>query len=225
MATKRENRSGGSRGARRTPARRRDNEGMIPVLAKAVREVDIAIERNQMTSRHRARYQASALLARVERARIQADDTLTQAQRDNMMRRLDGVATNLARTAAREPSLFSLLQDDAEITDATRQLQREMQLEAGLEPAPEEASHFRGGDRAPPGAQGPAAVRGRRPARQPVPRPRLQRGEAEAEGPPGRVGADRARAQRVRAPRARRLGLHGAPRAAGRWRAFRAAST
>ena len=140
MATKRENRSGGSRGARRTPARRRDNEGMIPVLAKAVREVDIAIERHQMTSRHRARYQASALLARVERARIQADDTLTQAQRDNMMRRLDGVATNLARTAAREPSLFSLLQDDAEITDATRQLQREMQLEAGLEPAPEEPS-------------------------------------------------------------------------------------
>ena len=113
---------------------------MIPVLAKAVREVDIAIERNQMTSRHRARYQASALLARVERARIQADDTLTQAQRDNMMRRLDGVATNLARTAAREPSLFSLLQDDAEITDATRQLQREMQLDAGFEPAPEEAT-------------------------------------------------------------------------------------
>ncbi|MGZ5398812.1 MAG: SNF2-related protein, partial [Nocardioides sp.] len=137
MATKRENRSGGSRGARRTPARKRDNEGMIPVLAKAVREVDIAIERNQMTSRHRARYQASALLARTERARIQADDTITEAQRDNMMRRLDGVATNLARTAAREPSLFSLLQDDAEITDATRQLQREMQVDAGLEPTPD----------------------------------------------------------------------------------------
>jgi len=111
---------------------------MIPVLAKAVREVDIAIERNQMTSRHRARYQASALLARQERARIQADDTITEAQRDNMMRRLDGVATNLARTAAREPSLFSLLQDDAEITDATRQLQREMQVDAGLDPAPQE---------------------------------------------------------------------------------------
>jgi len=140
LATKRENRTGDSRGARRNPARRRDNEGMIPVLAKAVREVDIAIERHQMTSRHRARYQASALLARQERARIQADDTITEAQRDNMMRRLDGVATNLARTAAREPSLFSLLQDDAEITDATRQLQREMQVDAGLEPAPEEVA-------------------------------------------------------------------------------------
>ena len=140
LATKRENRSGGSRGARRAPARRRDNEGMIPVLAKAVREVDIAVERKQMTSRHRARYQASALLARKERARILADDTITEAQRDNMMRRLDGVATNLARTAAREPSLFSLLQDDAEITDATRQLQREMQADAGFEPVPEEVT-------------------------------------------------------------------------------------
>jgi hypothetical protein len=42
----------------------------------------------------------------------------------------------LAQTAAREPSLFSLLQDDAEVSDVTRRLQREMQRAAGLEPPP-----------------------------------------------------------------------------------------
>ena len=112
----------------------------MAVLAKAVREIDIAVERRQMTARHRARFQAIALLARAERARILADDTATEAQRDNQLRRLDGVATNLARTAAREPSLFSLLQEDAEITEATRELQREMQRDAGLEPEPEETA-------------------------------------------------------------------------------------
>ncbi len=110
----------------------------MPVLARAVGEVGHAIDRGQMTSRHHARFQAVALLAREERARIQADDSLTEAQRDNMRKRLEGVATNLARLAARQPSLFGLLQEDAEITEATRQLKREMQRAGGLEPDPEQ---------------------------------------------------------------------------------------
>ena len=80
---------------------------------------------------------------------------MTEAQRDNQLKRLDGVATILAQAAAREPSLFSLLQDDAEITDATRRLQREMQV-----------------------ASGPRARRRRRPQ----PRPRSPRA-AERRGP------------------------------------------
>ena len=95
----------------------------MPVLARAVGEVGHAIDRGQMTSRHHARFQAVALLAREERARILSDDSLTEAQRDNMRKRLEGVATNLARLAARQPSLFGLLQEDAEIGEATRQLQ------------------------------------------------------------------------------------------------------
>ena len=54
-----------------------------------------------------------------------------------MRKRLEGVATNLARLAARQPSLFGLLQEDAEIGEATRQLKREMQQAGGLEPEPE----------------------------------------------------------------------------------------
>ena len=109
----------------------------MPVLARAVGEVGHAIDRGQMTSRHHARFQAVALLAREERARILSDDSLTEAQRDNMRKRLEGVATNLARLAARQPSLFGLLQEDAEIGEATRQLKREMQQAGGLEPEPE----------------------------------------------------------------------------------------
>ena len=110
----------------------------MPVLARAVGEVGHAIDRGQMTSRHHARFQAVALLAREERARIQADASLTDAQRDNLRKRLEGVATNLARLAARQPSLFGLLQEDAEVGEATRALKREMQQAAGLEPEPEE---------------------------------------------------------------------------------------
>jgi hypothetical protein len=59
------------------------------------------------------------------------------AQRDIQLKRLEGLATILAQIATREPSLFSLLQDDAEVSDATRRLEREMQVQAGLEPEPE----------------------------------------------------------------------------------------
>ncbi len=93
------------------------------------------MNRGQVTARHRSLLQAAALLVREERARVRADASVTAAQRDNVLKRLDGVATILAQTVAREPSLFALLQDDAEVTDATRRLQREMKLAAGLDPA------------------------------------------------------------------------------------------
>ena len=107
------------------------------MLAQAVREVERAVTNRQLTSGQRSRYQAVALLARAERTRVRADDTLTDQQRDTQLKRLDGVATILAQTAAREPSLFHLLADDAEISDSTRRLEREMQAAAGMEPEPE----------------------------------------------------------------------------------------
>jgi hypothetical protein len=110
------------------------------VLAQAVREVERAVTNRQLTSGQRSRYQAVALLARAERTRVRADDSLTEQQRDTQLKRLDGVATILAQTAAREPSLFHLLADDAEISDSTRRLEREMQAAAGMEPEPEAPS-------------------------------------------------------------------------------------
>ncbi|MBA2561008.1 MAG: DEAD/DEAH box helicase family protein, partial [Propionibacteriales bacterium] len=100
-----------------------------------MREIETAIERGLVTAGQRSRLQAVALLVREERDRIWADSAVAEAHRVIYLKRLDGVATILAQTAAREPLLFSLLQVDAEITDATRRLQREMRLASGLDPA------------------------------------------------------------------------------------------
>lgn len=85
----------------------------------------------------RARFQAISLLVRDERARVKADAEATEAQRDGQLKRLDGIATILAQTAAREPSLFDLLGEDAEVSQAARILKREMQVAGGLEPDPD----------------------------------------------------------------------------------------
>ena len=136
---------------RRTPqrdqqgARARDNEGIIPVLARKVREIETRVERGTMRVSDRTMFQVVALLVRDERARIKADKESTEAQRDGQLKRLDGIATILAKTAARNPSLFELLGEDAVVSDAAKALKREM-LEAGgveteaEEPAPETTS-------------------------------------------------------------------------------------
>ncbi len=104
------------------------------MLAKAVRAVENGVQRGKI---ERARFQVIALLVREERARLKADDSLTDDRRAAELKRLDGIATILAQTAAREPSLFALLGDDAEVTDATRRIKREMQVAAGLDPSPD----------------------------------------------------------------------------------------
>jgi hypothetical protein len=104
------------------------------VLAKAVREVETSVQRGQVQP---AKFQAIALLARDERARVKADPEMNDGQRDAQLKRLDGIATILAQTAAREPSLFTLLGEDAEVSDSARRLKREMQVAGGLEPDPE----------------------------------------------------------------------------------------
>jgi hypothetical protein len=127
-------RSGGTRTAQRGNRRPRDNDGILPVLAKAVRDVENRVQRGQP---ERTRFQVIALLAREERARVKADPSMSDEHRDTQLKRLDGIATILAQTAASEPSLFSLLAEDAEITDSARRLKREMQIAGGLEPDPE----------------------------------------------------------------------------------------
>jgi SNF2-related domain/Helicase conserved C-terminal domain len=101
-----------------------------------VREVEKAVDRGQVTSAQHSRFQAVALLARAERARILADAAGTEAHRTSELRRLDGVAAILARIAARDPSLFYLLEEDAEVSDATRRMQSQMQVAAGVDPTP-----------------------------------------------------------------------------------------
>ncbi len=109
------------------------------MLAKAVREVENAVKRGQLSTGQHSRFQAVALLAREERARIRSSSELTEGQREAELKRVDGIATILAQIAAHQPSLFSLLGEDAEVGEATRRMQREMQLAAGQEPTPVDA--------------------------------------------------------------------------------------
>lgn len=120
-----------------TKVRRLDNEGIIPVLARAVREVEQAAERGKVMPHGRATFQVVALLVREERSRINADTEIAEGRKGEQLKRLDGIATILAKTAARDTSLLQLLAEDAEVSDGARALRRQMLKQAGIE-APEE---------------------------------------------------------------------------------------
>lgn len=128
------------RGNRRTPAhaRHKDNEGIVPVLARAVRELESAVQRGPLAPGQRVRFQVVALLAREHRSDVRASAELTDAQKADELKRLDGIATILAKTATRDPSLFGLLSEDSRITDSARDLRLEMLRKAGIEAVPEE---------------------------------------------------------------------------------------
>ena len=142
LARRGQRQPGATRTAPRNQRRARDldNDGIIPVLARAVREVEAGAQRGPVRPAGRTTFQVVALLVREERARVKADKTSSEAQRAEQLKRLDGVATILARTAARDTSLLVLLAEDAVVSGAAASLRREMLLAAGVEPAPEEVT-------------------------------------------------------------------------------------
>ncbi|MDP9181546.1 MAG: ATP-dependent helicase, partial [Actinomycetota bacterium] len=109
---------------------------MIPVLAKAVRDIELAVQRDKVRPSTRTTFQVVALLVREERNRVKTD-SISEAKRAEQLKRIDAIATNLARTAARDSSLLALLSEDTALLDGATSLMREMQLAAGMEPAPE----------------------------------------------------------------------------------------
>ena len=121
----------------RTSGQRRsrpgDEVGVIPVLARAVREIEGAAERGKVGPAGRAKFQVTALLMREERARAKADKEMTDSDRAETLKRLDGVATILAKTAARDTSLIQLLAEDAQVSDAAKRLRRDMLMSSGIE--------------------------------------------------------------------------------------------
>jgi hypothetical protein len=120
----------------RVPAR----EDVISVLARAVREVEATVERRRVTPAVRTKFQVVALLLREENARVRRERTGSQAQQAEQLKRLDGIATILAKTAGRDPALLALLSEDAAVSDAARALKRDMLRAAGIEPVPDEPS-------------------------------------------------------------------------------------
>ncbi|MCU1622179.1 MAG: helicase [Frankiales bacterium] len=136
MATRDRRPTGNTRSNPRQSPRGPREVGMIPVLAKAVRDVELAVQRGRVNPSVRTTFQVVALLVREERSRIKAAET-SEARRTEQLKRIDGIATILARTAARDGTLLSLLAEDAPLQDGARAMMREMQLRAGMEPAPE----------------------------------------------------------------------------------------
>ncbi len=123
-------------------------QGVIPQLARAVREVERAVEKRSIAPSIRTKFQVVALLAREERNRIKADTELSEGRRGEELKRLDGIATILAQTAARDSTLFELLREDAMITDAAKELIREIKAAGGIEVPEEEEQQPEADDQA-----------------------------------------------------------------------------
>ncbi len=139
MARRGQPQTGARRTAPRNQRRNRGPEDVISVLARAVREVEAAVQRGSVTASVRTKFQAVALVAREERARVRADDGDSASHKAEQLKRLDGIATILARTAVRDSALLALLGEDAVASDSARALRTEMLRAAGVEPAPVEA--------------------------------------------------------------------------------------
>ena len=120
-------------GAPRRRSPRPDQQGIIPVLAEVAGEVERAVQRPPIRPSTRTKFQVVALLVREERARTMADASLGPSRRGEQLKRLDGVATMLARIAARDTSLLHLLDDDARVSDGARAYKAQLMRAGGLE--------------------------------------------------------------------------------------------
>ena len=129
-------RKGGSPTRRRRPL---DEQGIIPILARAVREVENAAERGgKVSPSNRTKFQVAALLVREERARVKDDREVPEGERAEVLKRLDGLAGIMAKTAARDTTLIQLLAPEAKVSDAAKLMRRDMLLASGAELEPDD---------------------------------------------------------------------------------------
>ncbi len=117
---------------------RDDDAPIIPILARKVREVETKAQKGKLGPTNRTKFQVIALLMREERARVKADPEVTDAARAELLKRLDGIAQILAKTAARDTSLIALLEPDASISTVAQRFRRDWLLESGADLSPDE---------------------------------------------------------------------------------------
>jgi hypothetical protein len=125
--------AGSARRRKSSSARRDDEAPLIPILARKVREVEAKAQRGKLGPTNRVKFQVIAFLVREERARVKADGELADASRAELLKRLDGVATILAKTAARDTSLIQLLEVDQATSPVARRMRRDWLIESGAE--------------------------------------------------------------------------------------------
>lgn len=132
MGSKAVNRATRKRGQAKPKYKPSHNEGIIPQLALAVREVEASAQRGKATAANRTRFHVVALLMREERSRVKNSAEISDAERAETLKRLEGIAGILAQAASRDTSLIPLLEPDAPITAATLSLKHKMLEQAGL---------------------------------------------------------------------------------------------
>ena len=115
-----------------------DPAPIIPILARRVREVEAKSLEGKVGPAKRTKFQVIALLVREERARIKADASISPGARSELLKRLDGVATILAKAAAHDTTLLRLLDDSAVPGPAAQRMRLDWLLESGAELAPED---------------------------------------------------------------------------------------
>ncbi|MGY1603983.1 DEAD/DEAH box helicase [Geodermatophilus sp. SYSU D00815] len=140
MARPGQRQTGARRTAHRTQRRVHHRGDLVSVLARTVREVEAAVRRGHVTPSVRTEFQAVALLLRDERARLRAEGAGSDAQTAEQLKRLDGIAAILARTAVQNAGLLALLAEDAVVSDAARSLRQEMLRAVGIDPGPDEVA-------------------------------------------------------------------------------------
>ncbi|MFE1645491.1 DEAD/DEAH box helicase [Microbacterium sp. P01] len=123
----------GNRRRKPSSSRRDDEAPIIPILARKVREVEAKAQHGKLGPTNRVKFQVIAFLVREERARVKADTTLPDGARPELLKRLDGVATILAKTAARDTSLIQLLEADQAASPVARRMRRDWLLESGAD--------------------------------------------------------------------------------------------
>lgn len=114
--------------------RRTDTSPLIPLLARRVREVEARASRGKLGPTNRTRFQVIAMLVRDERTRVQKEPDLSNSARGELLKRLDGIATILARTATRDTSVLTLLDPEATPTRAAQEMRNEWLESVGIQP-------------------------------------------------------------------------------------------
>jgi SNF2-related domain/Helicase conserved C-terminal domain len=120
-----------SDGGRSAPRGQRPEERAISALTDAARSVESAVQRGRLTGSMRVTFQAVALLVRELRDQVMAEN-LSESQRNARLKRINEIATVLARTAARDGSLLALLTDDAGALEAGDPIVRELRSATGI---------------------------------------------------------------------------------------------
>ena len=123
---------------RKSSSRRDDDAPIIPILARKVREVEAKAQKGKLGPTNRVKFQVIAFLVREERARVKGDAEISDATRAELLKRLDGVAQILAKTAARDTSIIPLLEVDSATSPVAKRMRRDWLLESGAELAPDE---------------------------------------------------------------------------------------